>query len=406
MSGRKANGAGSLYWNEQRERYQARIMVGGQRQTRNFSALQYGGQRKAERAARDWLADINVDYRRGDYHRPVRLTLAKAGELFLERDKRGSERYRHQNEQRLHRFLDAHPAVPVQDAGELLYTFFATLATEVGPKTFRHYRYTIRRFAKHAGKRGWINHDRWVDWDLIPNPEVQRRQYNLYLDGLVDLRPRLVEVALAHGARCGSRHVPGAEAAALVSLMGNDGLSPGEVLGVAWPDLDSACNLLRVTRTVHAVARSGYAGGGAPLPSSAVGLKRGSRARTLVLSEPSQDALRRLQRGQGLVFGNASGGPERVQHLDALTTRLCRMAGITPRNPGELRHTAITLALAYSLTASTATYQTVSLWAGHASVTTTTTNYLHMLPRGHGSEAVIKALAELNRAPIEMTMDG
>jgi integrase len=138
--------------------------------------------------------------------------------------------------------------------------------------------------------------------------------------------------------------------------------------------------------------------------SGRASLKHSARVGTIALSRESAAALSQLRKSASpvhlLVFPATNGRPERLQHLDQLCEGLCKAAGIKRHNPSDLRHTAISVALAYAKEAEGISYANVSAWAGHASVSITIDNYLHMLPAGPGS---IAAWGQLQRAPLTGT---
>lgn len=187
-------------------------------------------------------------------------------------------------------------------------------------------------------------------------------------------------------ADCGC-HLPGERHQAFFSLQAYEAFSPGEVLGLAWGDVPPDCSFVRVDRTVQAVRRllERFSGDWdrvlKEFESGRTAAKRGARIRSIYLSEESRQAMlawRSVAPADAiLVFPAAGGGPEKSQHLDDLCTRLCRAAGISKHHPGDLRHTAITVALAFANETAGVSYANVSRWAGHERVSTTTDCYLH-----------------------------
>lgn len=194
---------------------------------------------------------------------------------------------------------------------------------------------------------------------------------------------------------------------ALFSLQAYDALAPGEALGLLWSGVASDFSYVKITYTVEALHRlwTKYKGDVAlirqEVESGRASLKRSARVRTIALSRESSTALSHLRQTTSpealLVFPAVNGRPERLQHLDQICQGLCQAAGIKRHNPSDLRHTAISVALAYAKEAEGISYANVSAWAGHASVSITIDNYLHMLPAGPSS---ITAWGQLQRAPL------
>jgi integrase len=407
---RKApNGAGSLYWDAKRARWNAKISIRREAQIRSFSALAFGSKRAALRAAREWLQERSVEGRRGVGVPRTGTRLEAAVEMYLDKLSGLTAKYKAQLRGRLTKLVRRFPGYSLEELRPVIYTFFDELRSQVSPKEFRHTRYCVRAFLDFCRWEELIG-DRYINWKLIKNPPLQPRACRLFVDGsgdaVVDERLLLLQAAATGRADC-SCHPPPEHQVALFSLQGFDALSPGEALGLAWSDVAADFSWVRIARTVEAIERlveqthGEMADVRREFESGRTAAKRGARIRTIYLSPDSREALRawrtKAPTDAVLVFPSPTGGPERSQHLERLCVRLCALAGIRRHNPGDLRHTAITVALAHAKESEGITYANVSRWAGHSQVSTTTDNYLHMLPNGPRSVA---AWSELQRAPL------
>jgi integrase len=414
----RAHGTGTLSWQTKRERWQAKASVMDGRRTKCFSALQFGGKGAARQKAEEWLQDTAVDKRRGNLVLLGGSTpeLEKAISDYLEMIAGVTDETKAQTGTRLRKLKDAcKPGAKIADLDNtVLGKFFTSIEQQHSPKEYGHTRAAVRALITHYQFANVIPR-RQVDWKLIKAPRVQPRRHNLFdvlgsPDGVevVDERVRFLSAAQDGLADC-SCHPTGERLVAMFSLQANEALGPGEVLGTAWSDIPPDFSTISINRTSHEVERLlegiaqrlGRRDLGAlakEFMSGRTRAKRGARVRVLILSEESRTALR-AWRAQApadalLVFPAADGGPERLQHVDALCERLCAAAGLPHHVPTDFRHTAITIALAYTRQADGVSVADVSHWAGHADVTTTLNQYDHELPRAPG---LIAALARLQR---------
>jgi|HubBroStandDraft_6_1064221.scaffolds.fasta_scaffold00111_45 integrase len=418
----RAHGTGTLFWHTPRRRWVAKASVADGRRTKCFSSLQYGSRGAARREAEAWLQTMAVDNRRGDLVllRGSTPLLADAITEYLAKFAGTTPETLVHLERRLRKLEDPKdPQRRIADVDDtLLGPFFTAIAAQYSPKEYAHTRAAVRGMLEHYRHKRKIPGSQ-VDWALIKDPVVQPRNYQLFqvvgspdATGERDERMRFLAAARAGSADC-SCHPSGAYLEALFALQANEALSPGEALGLAWADLPSDLSTVSINRTNHKVSRilakiEARVGRrdltqlAKEFTSGRTGAKRSARIRTLPLSEGSRGALQ-AWRDQApvdavLVFPAADGGPERLQHVDALCKRLCVVAGLPHHVPTDFRHTAITIALAYTRQADGVSIADVSHWAGHAQSSTTLDNYTHVLPQAPG---LIAALARHHRADLK-----
>jgi integrase len=244
-------------------------------------------------------------------------------------------------------------------------------------QTIRHARSTLRRALTDAQRHGLVNRNMAA---LAKPPKLERREM---------------------------RALSAAEAGRLVTATADEPLGPvfatavgtglrlGELLGLAWSDVDLEARKLTVRRSL-ARARGGGWGLGEPKT-------KGSR-RTVMLPAIAADALRRQKARQaadrlaagtawqdrlGLVFTDALGRP-----LDPPT--VSRMFRLTSDRLGlgvrlhDLRHTAASLMLAAGVP-----LKVVSEALGHSSIAITADVYSHVTPdlRREAADAMDRALS-------------
>lgn len=160
---------------------------------------------------------------------------------------------------------------------------------------------------------------------------------------------------------------------ALYLLAVTAGLRQGELLGLAWKDVDLEKGLLKVRRTL--ITRAGGPRFDQP--------KTKKSQRTITLTPEAVSALKRHQQRKGratseedLVFCTRSGRPISPQNLTKQSFRpLLKKAGLPSIRFHDLRHTCATLLLAKGVHP-----RVVQDLLGHASVTLTLDTYSHVLP--------------------------
>jgi integrase len=163
------------------------------------------------------------------------------------------------------------------------------------------------------------------------------------------------------------------------------GLRPGELLGLAWADIDLDAGTLHVRQALH--EESGPAGRGAVL--SIAGLKNGSSQRVLRMPGVLPAALRAQKAAQAaaklkaggrwqdhdLVFAGPGGRPMWPGGVRARFKRLCMDAGLgTDWHPHEQRHTFVSV-----LSDAGESIEAIAAAAGHKNSAITRKVYWHAI---------------------------
>ncbi|WP_158104599.1 tyrosine-type recombinase/integrase [Amycolatopsis kentuckyensis] len=167
---------------------------------------------------------------------------------------------------------------------------------------------------------------------------------------------------------------------ALSLILITSGLRKGEVLGLAWSDIDPATGAFRVRRTVQRV-RGRLEFGKTKTKKSTRSLYLG-RVCLAALARQREETAKRLRSplnpapGQpdDLIFVTSSGRVVEPRNVNTMLQRLLRRAGLDPARVHDLRHTAATLLLMDG-----ATIREVMEQLGHASIATTANIYGHVL---------------------------
>lgn len=185
-------------------------------------------------------------------------------------------------------------------------------------------------------------------------------------------------------------HLAGHRMEAAYSVALALGLRRGELLGLAWTDLDLDGARLTVRRALKRV------GGGLVLEEP----KTRTSRRTVVLPPGLVAALRRHRAAQAaerlaagelweptplgadLVFRTAIGGAIDPDNFRTLTYRLTEAAGIGRWSPHALRHAAATMLLAQGVP-----LKTISETLGHSSIRVTADVYAHLADEARAAAA-------------------
>ncbi len=172
------------------------------------------------------------------------------------------------------------------------------------------------------------------------------------------------------------------------------GLRRGELLGLKWSDIDLKAGTIRVSR---ALKRTDHG-----LEASDTKTTRSQR--TLHLAPIAVTALKAHRKGQAeerlragehwvgddWLFTNAWGGPIDPDNFRHRFVALCDDAGIGHWSPHAARHTAGSLMFEHG-----ADLKVVSEALGHSSIRVTADVYAHLLPErsGEAARAITRALA-------------
>jgi integrase len=174
---------------------------------------------------------------------------------------------------------------------------------------------------------------------------------------------------------------------ALYVVAVSTGLRQGELLGLAWSDIDLDEGVLRVR---HTLAAAGFPKGSPAMLSEpkTPRSRRSVRLPTLAVEalrehKVRQDAERAAagdswedSLGSALVFPNIHGGPVDYTNVMARSYKpLLKRAGLPPIRFHDLRHTCATLLLSKGVHP-----KVVADVLGHASVTITLDTYSHVTP--------------------------
>jgi integrase len=164
--------------------------------------------------------------------------------------------------------------------------------------------------------------------------------------------------------------------AALYVLAVTAGLRRGELLGLAWEDIDLERGVLQVRRTLQK---------GEMLPPKTPKSRRQIRltrraVNALCRHWRAQETERLMANGswmeQGLVFPNKTGNPTDGDNLYSRHFRaLLKRAGLLAIRFHDLRHTCATLLLTKGVHP-----KVVSEMLGHATVSITLDTYSHVIP--------------------------
>ena len=251
----------------------------------------------------------------------------------------------------------------------------------VSPLTVQHVRATLRTALSDAERDGLVSRN------AAAQARPPRAPYAAitYLD-TAQVR-RLLDATRDH------------EYGPLFAVAVSTGLRQGELLGLAWTDIDFEGGTLTVRRSLALTADGGY---GLSEPKSA------KSRRTLPLPTVAREALRRQRvrqdearlaagtawqdpaRRDGLVFTDGVGRPLDGSHVTYMFRRSLAAAGLPRVRFHDLRHSAATLMLAQGIGLAT-----VSEMLGHSGIQVTAQRYAAIVPelKRDAAEAVDRALS-------------
>jgi integrase len=158
------------------------------------------------------------------------------------------------------------------------------------------------------------------------------------------------------------------------------GLRKGEVLGLAWSDIDLESGAFKVRRTVQRV-RGRLLFGKTKTKKSTRTLYLG-RVCLAALAKHRKETSKRMNSSLNLapdqpadlIFVTSSGRVVEPRNVNTMLRRLLRRAGLEAARVHDLRHTAATLLLMDG-----ATIREVMEQLGHTSISTTANVYGHVL---------------------------
>jgi len=236
--------------------------------------------------------------------------------------------------------------VTIEDVEDLLRTM---RAAGVGPKSIRNYAGTLSAMYRYAGhpRRGWVSRN---PCDALELPPAQASAEIHFL--AVDEVESLVDAAVPGPFHPLDR--------ALYAVAAMCGLRQGELIALAWRDVDWSAQRIRVRRN-HVL-------GEFDTPKS----RRGSRSVPMTARVARElDTLHRHAGSPGddhLVFGEpGTGGPMRRGALMARYRRALKAAQLDPAHRfHDLRHTFGT-----AMAGAGVPMRTLQEWMGHADIGTT-----------------------------------
>jgi integrase len=239
----------------------------------------------------------------------------------------------------------------------------AKLKSGLSPRTVSHLRAILRAALNDAVRRGLVDRNAAA---LAAPPRVERRTQ----------APMTAEEANQI-----LRAVAGSEVEGPVAVALQSGLRLGEVLGLAWHDVDLGARTLRVRQALSRL--SGVTALGPPKSADSRRVVSMTRPLTAILAAHlEREAVKRARlylpdaAGEALVFTNRAGDaldPSWVNH--AFHERLAA-AGLPPRRFHDLRHGCAALLLA-----SGADLKVVSSILGHSSIRLTADTYAGVVDR-------------------------
>jgi len=256
----------------------------------------------------------------------------------------------------------------------------------VSPLTARHVRATLRRALADAVRDGLVGRN--AAGDARP-PYVAHRPV-VYLNA-PDVR-RLLDATAAD------------EYGNVYALAVSTGLRLGELLGLAWPDVDLPAGpapdsdypcTLTVRRSLALAADGGWTLAQPKSARSRRTIPLPALARDALMRERGRQAIARAAAGDawqdrdGLAFTDAVGRPLRPEGVSAAFQRAREAAGLPHVPFHALRHSAATLMLAEGVPLAV-----ISEWLGHAGIAITAAHYAAVVPalRREAADAMDRAL--------------
>jgi len=260
----------------------------------------------------------------------------------------------------------------------------AKLKSGLSPRTVSHLRSILRAALNDARRRGLVDRNAAA---LAPPPRVEKRTQ---APMTAEEANRILEAVAGSGI----------EAPVAVALQA--GLRLGEVLGLAWHDVDLGARTLRVRQALS--RRSGVTTLGPPKSADSRRVVPMTRPLTAILAAHQElEGVKRARLGlpgaaaEALVFTNRGGDPldpSWVSH--AFHDRLGE-ARLPPRRFHDLRHGCAALLLA-----SGADLKVVSTILGHSSIRLTADTYAGVVDRLRGDAAEgLERLLNLVEAPTQ-----
>lgn len=321
-----------------------------------------GTKRDAERVLAETIAEIE----RGTYIEPAKMTVAEYLDRWSDACRAGVRLSTHLGRlQAIRHWKAVLGSVPLARLTPLdVQRALACLPEGLSDSSKRTY-FTVLKAGLSQG----------VKWGLLPRnpaqgvkpPARKAREIRVWDE---EQAVRFLEVARS------TRYY------ALFYLALATGMRIGELLGLAWDDVDLDGGAIQVRRAIATCV----AHAGAPAwqePKTTAGRRRvpiGAQAVEVLRQHRRAQLEERLRAGPdwrdyGLVFCNQKGGPLFNMNVHKAFTACCKRAGVPRIRLHDLRHTHATLLLRQGVHP-----KVVSERLGHASVKITLDIYSHVLP--------------------------
>lgn len=236
---RRQQGAGAVFWNTQKQRYQATIDLGrkvdGKRNRKTYTARTPGEMAEAKQECEQWLAQAQADYLRGTLLLPSRETVRAYLEGWLEHTAKVGTEARTWTEYGRKLELYVYPAIGTKRLNDLqaqhLQALYARMLRTVSPRTGRPLSAStvkaVHRILHAAlGER--------IAWKEIKLPKVEDYEAPV-------LEPEQVTVLLQ--AAQGTAYEP-------IWYLLAMALRPEEALGLRKQDLDFSRNRITVQEVI------------------------------------------------------------------------------------------------------------------------------------------------------------
>lgn len=359
---RGGNGTGTLRWKEAGHRWELRMQVRGVRRSEYFSTAQYGSKQAALAAARKQQRILSGQAAQGLLVISREMSLDDLIERFISRQVHLEEPTRREYRGRLEHVRAAFGDAGVrrlENADQVSAVFAGMVSRGYSAKMIKHVRHVFGLLLDHAASEGYIRGN-VIREHRLRTPTVAPREYRLF-------RATEIMAMLEHPS------VKGTELECAIALMGQCALRPGEAFALRWEDVEGGA--LRIHRSGERETT-----------------KTKSGRRRIVMSDELAARLARWRATQGGPVTGAVFPGLQVKNFDRVFGLAQKRCGIEPPGrPYDLRHTAITHAMAYAQVTPGVSLADVARWAGHSRNSTTLDTYTHVL---EGNSGMAEVMAE------------
>lgn len=382
-AGRAGDGFGSLRWVAKRRYFELRFQIHRVRRSEYFSVAQFGSRTAAEHAAKLRRRELAGRSAGGSLVITRSPTVAEFAEEFAEIRSGITSVTAAGYEDRLRHVVRRIGRYRLKGelTGTVIDDFYRALIEKDGksPKLVRHVHSRLTVMLDLAVSRGIIPQNP-IRAEKIRPPKAEPGAYDVFT---ADEIARIMLAAEADHSVL--------EPA--VALMAYCALRPGELLALRWSDMDLTPGMVTVSRSIGDLRTTKTRSGRRTLPLP----PRAIAALTEWKERPQHSEY--VFPGE---LGKHLGEQSLLKQFHALLDRI----GVRRRRCYDLRHTAITHAMAYMRVTDGVSIADVALWAGHSKSSTTLDNYTHLLPASPG---VILAMARAygpELGPLRASNDG